>query len=676
MNGYPRKPKLEEIVFDAVDGESFDDYNGHHYFLLAMSCADTGWYRGLNSFVGGKKDLPTSAIFDALLDMGRASNRVHVGFYFSYDVTKWLIDWPHELKLELWKNGKVRWTSATKKTYEVVFLPRKMFSVKRVDNHSFVTTTIYDVFGFFQCSFVNALKNWGLTEEIEFIERMKATRGKFRPSDADEVMRYSLMETNLLCKLMNKVRDALVAENIPMTKWFGAGSIAEAILRREKMERHIAVDEIRENAEFEEAALGAYFGGRFELFKQGIVNETHQYDINSAYPSAMAELPSFFNCRIRRVSRYVPSAKYSLWYVTYKVPTSYPIGPLPYRTEQGSILFPHSNRYGIWVHQVELRKALELYGYKNFQILRGYIIEPLSDRPIYNFIPHLAKRRLALKKKGDMRNIVLKLGLNSLYGKTAQSVGNSGRRPPFQNFYIAGYITAATRAKLLDFAFGCGKNGSGVIQFATDGVFSTVPHSVQKKNSSAVLGEWEYTEIKRKVLYLKPGVYFAERKGDEDARKTKRRTRGFSASRFTAGDVFREWRARGPYGNLAADDKRFIGIGTCLVNRDWTNYGKFVSQSLKISFGPGPTKWYKFGHDIPYGAGEFGRFDANSEYHVLVPYQRKVTGPSHPYEKHFVDKALELDRYDDETQAAIRAEIEIDDQPDYEGFIGDENADD
>lgn len=657
---------LKDVIFDAVDGEAFDDGGHHNYFLLVASCFDTGWKQAWNSLQVGKDKLPTWCIFRALQDLGRSKNRIHVAFSFTYDVTKWIEDWPVEMREELFHGGHVLWNDKHGTVYDVTFLPHKLFRIKFKDYLGVDRTVqIYDVFGFFQKSFIKALKDWGLTEEIEFVERMKKERGTFKREASDEVMRYSLMETDLLCQLMNRVRDALVSQDINMEKFFGAGSIAEAILRKYNMQDDIFIPDWYDNEGFMLACLGAYFGGRFELFKQGVFNESHQYDINSAYPSAMAGLPSFANSTISAVSTYDSESDYSLWFVTYKIPKNKQkrIGPLPFRTSQGSILFPFKNEYGVWVHQVELRQAIRFYGPECFKIHNGYIVVPLDGRSVYSFIPVLAKERLLLKERGDERNIVLKLGLNSLYGKTAQSVTGHNRLPPFQNFYIAGLITATTRAKLLHFSMAF---PNAVIQFATDGVFADSPHPVLGQRSTTALGKWEYKHLEKKTIYLKPGIYWVER---EEGEKARRKTRGFKTATFTVGDIFGEWDKEGPYGILDGVERRFVGIGTCIVNNDWSKYGTWQPIKLQLRFGPGPTKWYTYGGQNAIGQGEDGNDNA-ADYYLLEPYQRKVTAESEIYVPHFVDKVDSLDYYDAETQSNIRIEMHYADQPDYTKYVG------
>jgi DNA polymerase type B, organellar and viral len=57
------------------------------------------------------------------------------------------------------------------------------------------------------------------------------------------------------------------------------------------------------------AAHHAYFGGRIEMMKQGYLakGELHIYDVASAYPSAMVELPSMRNGKWRHEKALSPS---------------------------------------------------------------------------------------------------------------------------------------------------------------------------------------------------------------------------------------------------------------------------------------------------------------------------------------------------------------------------------
>jgi hypothetical protein len=112
--------------------------------------------------------------------------------------------------------------------------------------------------------------------------------------------------------------------------------------------------------------------------------------------------------------------------------------------------------------------------------------------------------------------MVLKLALNSLYGKLAQSIGAA----PYANPIWASLITAMTRAKLGEIIHDpnvCGSEfcGSDVVMLATDGVFTINdrPHIPVNKE----LGGWDH-ELHDHMFIVQPGVYFGTVKADPKTR--------------------------------------------------------------------------------------------------------------------------------------------------------------
>jgi hypothetical protein len=87
------------------------------------------------------------------------------------------------------------------------------------------------------------------------------------------------------------------------------------------------------------------------------------------------------------------------------------------------------------------------------------------------------RRRLG----SNTRGYVLKLVLNSLYGKLAQRTG----RGPYYDAAAAGLITAITRARLIE---AIGQDPEAVAMLATDAVFSTCPLTLDIGEG---LGQWE-----------------------------------------------------------------------------------------------------------------------------------------------------------------------------------------
>lgn len=673
---------MRTATFTAIDGEGYTEGKKHYYNIIVASCYDRGFHSDISLSTGR---LSTWNIFFFLTSrLYKVRDTTFVAFYFNYDVTKWLTDLTIEQRTELWNNKTITVESPDGLVYEVFYIPSKIFKLTHIyyknDKIKKYSVTIYDTSGFFQRSFVKALEQWGIDAGKE-MQEMKSKRSIFLSQETERILDYSYDECDKLCQLMNKVRDALYAENIPLTKWFGAGAIAQRLLEINNTRNAIAVPGIVDNSDLESALLGSYFGGRFELFRQGIISETYQYDINSAYPYAMSQLPNLEGCRIQ-YSREYTRDKYSIWFVTYNVlrgdgkkqPTKYAnaqtflAGPFPYRTKQGNIFYPYLNSYGVWIHQIELQTAITLYGVDYFRIHYGYIITPINDTPYFDFITNLADRRLKLKLANDQRNIVLKLGLNSLYGKTAQGQTSPDYKPPFQNMYIAGYITAYTRAKLLQQSFQCGAYGSGVIQFATDGIAANSPARNITKTSSD-FGGWEYEYFDENICYIQAGVYYGER----SVKTNKKKTRGFNANTLDADNVIKSWKDYFYLGEpitLMAKETRFIGIGSCLVDNKWGKYGTFVEQDRMLSFLGPPTKHYSshLKTDISYGMMtpkiiglSKSEVDEKKEFYYLVPDEDRVDRISEPFKSH---KMRDIIGLPDETQEMIKALIMRGEQPD------------
>ena len=73
------------------------------------------------------------------------------------------------------------------------------------------------------------------------------------------------------------------------------GAAAGALIEAKNLKAHYGPDIAASNiTPQQDAAHHAYFGGRIELLKQGYVEnvDLHCYDIASAYPAGMVDLPS------------------------------------------------------------------------------------------------------------------------------------------------------------------------------------------------------------------------------------------------------------------------------------------------------------------------------------------------------------------------------------------------
>lgn len=273
----------------------------------------------------------------------------------------------------------------------------------------------------------------------------------------------------------------------------------------------------------------AFFGGRIELLQYGLHDAPlYVYDIASAYPHAQADLPSMAGGAWERwETRYVgglpgPGEEWvkhigewncmSMLEVYWNLPRDKecPIGPFPYRSENGAVFFPHEG-HGIYCVE-EVIAAQECCPH-SILIKRAWQFTPASctvqPPPFYWIRDYYSNRqqRVAAFKAGapyDVTEKVLKLAMNAAYGKTAQRVGGRDGNPPVTaNPYYAAVITARTRARLLRAAM---LDPEAIVMMATDGLVSTRPLDLPLTTSKE-LGGWE-GGTRDGGMFVQSGVYF------------------------------------------------------------------------------------------------------------------------------------------------------------------------
>jgi hypothetical protein len=454
---------------------------------------------------------------------------------------------------------------------------------------------INDVFGFFQSSFVEALDGTKIAlseEENRILQEGKANRRNMAELPIKQVKEYQTVELYALTRMMDKLRSGLDEIGLDVKRWQGAGAIAEAMFARARATDYfpkVYTDHIPVEQEW---AHHGFFGGRVELAMQGVhAGALFGYDITSAYPSVMAKLPAQVIpvygpndpcAQLKPVSyrkgkwawrdgleidweAIAAMSPFSMIEIEFNFPELVvdpqgrtrdpPFFPLPYRREDGAILYPARGRGRYfrdeaieavnWLDVIcayltpdQRRGRMRIQGameftppdpaVKPFAFLENYyerrrtITEAAKDTGIYNIIEK-----------------VIKLGINSVYGKTAQKIGGRAGRPPHTaNPWVAGAITAGTRAQLLKAAL---KNPWAVIFFATDGIQSVEPLGVE--NETKTLGGWEMDKLTAGV-WIKPGVYAFVNppKSIQDDPKYTGKSRGMSVNSIL-GDV--DWRDRG-----------------------------------------------------------------------------------------------------------------------------------
>lgn len=601
------------LPFVGVDGEGGNLANGYHaYFLL----------RAGDSFIVPRQGAVRLSTRECLqfLD-GLPRDRVYVVYFGDYDVTKWLEDlgWSRLEKLldrskRMRSDGKGVWP-VDYEDFQVDYLPRKEFKVRRiksryVDPVSGKTKREYtpwlivnDVGSFFQCRFVEALQKWGVgsDSDVAAIGQGKEARDSFDFADIEWIAKYNLYEVQNLAELMEKFRQACITTGYVPAKWQGPGQLAEAMLAKHGVPRSKDVQLLQDPAydSLMTYARNAFYGGRPEITVVGPVDRpVWQFDINSAYPFAMTKLPCLEHGRWEFVDG-VAWAGGNMWGSLSGIDTSSQskggIGGqpecailfgsfeperasgrkrprlygLPIRSKEGSICYPGAGRGWYW--DFEVRSAI----HQCFSVEGSWVyFRDCACKPL-GFVPDVYRSRKELGK--DEAGIVLKLALNSLYGKQVQSVGN----PRYANPIWGSFITAYCRAMIQDFIHAsewcqdpdrtCGLD---VLMIATDSVCTWNERTDVVESGD--LGGWSRETHPRGMFIVQPGLYFGSSSKPAKTRGVPRSVIESYLPTFQSAfnDMVSSHRLNA--GDVDVPQRMFVGIRYALHRRNLKLLGQWI----------------------------------------------------------------------------------------------------
>lgn len=488
--------RKERVYWIGLDGEGMGR-SPHRYTLLAWSDATGRRYDSIHNPAG----LRTGECLEFLLSL--PTDARIAGFYLGYDWTMILRDLPNRsiyrlLRPELRYRGSdegnnftpVRW-----RQYSFNCVGRMM----RISKRGGRSVTIWDVGNFFQCPFVDAIKKWdvGTPEERELITKMKAKRSAFNARDSKNVAKYCFLECRILASLIRKLDDAHTEAGLKLRSWHGPGSTATVALNIMgiKSKRGIIPDDMRG------AVACGFFGGRFEQRLSGEVKgPVYGYDIVSAYPYQAFNLPClehgvWEHCTKESELR---DARHSLVRFELCDIGKQPWGPLPIRLSNGCILFPRSGASG-WCWRDEWQQASAHW--EGIRFIEAWALRSDCECQPFKLVLDWFREREKLGK--DAKGHTFRLGLNSIYGKLAQSVG----RPQFRSLVWAGMITSGCRSQILDLI---GPRKHDVLAIATDGIYCRKrikpPDWPMQPDR---LGSWE-EKIHESTTFVRPGIYWSE----------------------------------------------------------------------------------------------------------------------------------------------------------------------
>ena len=486
---------MPDKPFISWDSEGYDTATGKHKLNL--------WGNSLDEYITGEGLTTHDCLY--LLWSCHTYNAINVIFSGTYDVNMILGDLDNISVDRLYDLGKVHWNGWT-----IEYRPRKWFKVTR--NHK--TVTLWDVFTFFGKSLTKTIAEYLGNDypDLPLIIQGKSDRSDFKNKDLEnDILPYWRAEHKALIAIMDKLRDYLYQVGVITSRWHGPGAVASVVLQNRHIDQH---KERWDDASYD-AIRSAYFGGRSESARIGTYHGgVWRYDIRSAWPAGLAEVPSLAGKEWYDVPTDSDIQNYDLVHVQWHNLTKKgQLNALPHRNRAGLISFP--KRVSGWYWGVEVKAAIQ-WTESSYVINRIARIDDNGSRPLA-WIKELYDTRAMWKRQGIQAQLALKLVMNSLYGKFAQQIGGSIDHdgnvtiPKWHQLDWAGYATAQCRAQLLH---AISLAGQDTITVETDAIFSTKRLPL---NVGSGLGMWEETRHDG-ICYLQTGLYFLNTDGQWKAK--------------------------------------------------------------------------------------------------------------------------------------------------------------
>ena len=591
-----RKKDREQWDFIGIDGEGSTKPNelepGGKSIYQLLTAYHPSFENSMRS-IEQKDGLATTDCLEFLLNLRFRQKKLAIcGYGFTYDICNILIDLNWKQLKTLAKDEAAYLYISKGYRYKIRVIYKKLLEVWKLHWNGYKWKSIqyvrvYDVIGFFQKGFAAAVEEWKVADKGEraFIEKYKSKRGEDLLPDFENWKRYNLLECKLLRDLMLRFNEMLTSEDIHLTSWWGAGCIASYWYRQSNIKQHLTQDF---GAEINRDILYAYFGGQVQTFYRGRVEgPVYHYDINSAYPWATSLLPSLRGKweDIFELQRGYPWAIYEVEYDFRGVWEETRYGPLPWRLKHQQIVYPRRGRGIFWAPEL---LACEAAWPGCIKVRRGRTYIPEENTLPFAWVPPLFERRNRFKQEGDPRNIPLKLGLNSLYGKTAQGEGmkdSQGKRtlPAYQSYMWAGLITALTRAKMIE---AIATNPAAILNVSTDGLFSRSPLPLKMGKG---LGEWSEEEQLDSFELYGNGVYRGYYRHSDGSLRTLRRARGYEERNLDFDLIGAEFRSRGTSASVQVSRLRFRGYKIAAHRNNQDQFATWAIESTRftvLSFGP------------------------------------------------------------------------------------------
>ncbi len=380
------------------------------------------------------------------------------------------------------------------KGFLFTYIRPKMFKISKGHSSLFFT----DLFNMYLMSLNKASETFLDDKKLDVINAKRLNRSSkyWRENEAD-IIKYCIKDAELTANLGNLLIKEIKGVGLQLPRYMtSSASLSKQYFRYNCYIPSLQKIPIR----ILDIAFQTYYGGRFEILKRGYFDDLYYYDINSAYPETISELPSLKYGNWKNSYEINPKECIGFYKVILHIPESY-ISPFVIRPKKYVVMFP-SGHFGAWITWYEadlLRDCI-------VKVVKGYEYVPGSKEyfPFKKAILNLYRQKQKYKDKNDTWYHIVKITMNALYGcfvekhKRFDELTYSG---VLFNPIWASIITAKTRWKLLNDVKK--SDWKHIVAFHTDSILSTKPLELKCDEK---IGNWKLEKHDSGVI-LMTGIY-------------------------------------------------------------------------------------------------------------------------------------------------------------------------
>lgn len=552
---------VNALDFETVKGEPF---------MLAIEF-DDGTTRLKQNVGGGKPTLLDGPSLLRALTHKRMRSAINVWYNLNYDANIMLKALPRSNLQEIQATGSTTYETQNGREYDITYVKKKFLRISDGNKNQYWH---FDISQFTYAGGLDDAADKWLDGEGKGGDDLDVGGDAWNESLGDDgiiggyvaenwgkIKRYALKDVDLTRRVAKEI--IRVAENevepaIPMGKPISTGYMAADFVRA-----HLDYKPGWSANHVQQMAWDAYAGGRFEVFERGKVGAVAGPDINSAYPAIMSELPDPLSLNWKRTTDVAEIRDAEMGFVRATVTTDADrrIQPFAVKNESvGRVEYPALENAEITVIAPTFLFALDEGIVTDYDIQEAIVgVETDVTNKPFDFLKGLYEKRKAIEPTQPKAALLLKIVMNSLYGKTCQTTVKTrmitpddgqvrpadlepweeiGVSPfgeiPIVEYYQAGsffnpvissYITGMTRLELHKRVVQYDLEAD-TYMFATDCIMidrDAYEASDFGEVEGDTLGEWDFDYEGDDALIVASGVY--EVYGGDEAIKTK--ARGF-----------------------------------------------------------------------------------------------------------------------------------------------------